>query len=244
MLTAANAVPKILLAFLILLVSIAETSASSVYSYDASLGTLPEAQGFTRGETGSPPEPTVGGGILHQFPGLSGPDVQFWQNNSVPLDFTTTPYYLEADLHVISSNFVPPNREGYYLHVIDSAGRGFAVGISNDLIRLSADNNIDPGSDTVAAAFDPTGAFHTYRLVIDGGTGTLFIDGTVFLSMPIGTELRPDATNRVLFGDESGLGVSESELRSFEFGVVPEPATLSLGILSALFAAMMIRRHF
>lgn len=226
----------------LLLGSCTAAYASSLYSYDASLGTLPEAQGFDRVESGSPPVPTVGGGILHQFPGAV-PSVQAWQNNSIPLDFTTTPYFLEVDLHVISSNFVPPNRVGYYLEVSDSARRDFAVGISNDLIRLTTHANFEAGTKTVSAAFNPRDGFHTYWLVIDAGMGTLYVDGTALLALPIDPSVRPEpeVANRVIFGDLSGLGVSETELRSFQFGVVPEPGTLLLAALGL--AGILLHRR-
>lgn len=47
------------------------TVPSTIYQYDPGLGTLPEAQGFTRIQDAPRPEPIVAGGVLHQFPQVS-----------------------------------------------------------------------------------------------------------------------------------------------------------------------------
>jgi PEP-CTERM motif len=218
--------------------------AGIIYNYDPALGTLPEAQGFTRFENmpGAPP-PTVSGGVLHQFRSADN-NSQFWYANSVPLDFATTSYVLEANLHVISSDYIPNigtgQRSGYYLAAIDAVGHIFAVGIASGGITINTDAGFDPNNGVPFTSFDTTDAFHMYRLIIADGMGTLFIDGNLFVATPLGVAglVDPVLDNRVLFGDLSGQGASETELHSFGFLSVPEPGSLwlagvGLGILAA-----------
>lgn len=191
-------------------------------TYDPNLGTLPDAQGFTREEDPGFPVPVVGGGVLHTFAQTVPSATQYWYNNSNPLDFSTTPYSLEATLQVISSNYVFPlgdgtQRSGYYLWAIDAAGRSVAVGIASDGITINTDAGFTPDNGVPFTSFNTTDAFHTYRLLIANGVVTLFIDGTLFATTPVGGEIRTDVPNRVIFGDASGVGVSEIELRLFQF---------------------------
>jgi|GEM_PF-4405174 len=210
---------------------------AGIYLYDPGLGTLPEEQGFTRFDNfGTEPEPIVSGGLLHQFSSGAGPSggAQYWTMNSAPLDFVTTPYALEADLLVLSSNYDPvstfPNqRSGYYLGATDSSGHAFAVGIASAGITINTDLGFSPTNGVPFTAFDTTNAFHTYRLLIDSGVGSLFIDGNLFASTPLGGAVNPGAANRVLFGDLSGAGASETDLRDFSFGT-PESNMLSAQI--------------
>jgi hypothetical protein len=234
------------LGILVALASTAEKAqGANIYTYDASLGTLPEAQGFTRIEDDpDAPAPTVGGGVLHQF-SQSLDRAQWWQANSVPLDFTTTLYTLTADLHVISSNYLPSidgtgnQRSGYYLGASDAVGHEFAVGIASNGITINTDLGFNAQNGVTFTPFNTTDSFHLYRLVIDNGMGNLFIDGNFFAATPLGpplVDVAPFIANRVLFGDASGLGVSETELRSFQLSSVPEPGSfvlLALGSLGA-----------
>lgn len=210
---------------------------AAVYLYDPGLGTLPEDQGFTRFDNfGTEPEPIVSGSLLHQFSSGAGPTggAQYWTRNSEVLDFATTSYALEADLLVHSSNYdlvstFPNQRSGYYLGATDSSGRAFAVGIASTGITINTDLGFSPTNGVPFTPFDSTDAIHTYRLLIDSGVGSLFIDGTLFASTPLGGAVNPGAANRVLFGDLSGAGASETDLGGFSF-VTPESDMLSAQI--------------
>ena len=223
------------------------SSAAFIYQYEASLGTLPQAQGWTFFQDTPPlPAPTVSGGILHQFPNPNPPQTQFWFQNSVPLNFSTTSYTYELDLHIISSNYInfgSAQRSGYYMDAFDQIGQGFGVGIAGNGITINTDENFNPNNGVRFTPFNSTDGFHLYRLTIGQGVGSLFIDGTLFASTPLALApgRAPGVFNRVDFGDASGVGVSESELRSARFGpapsAVPEPAsliTLGTGVLALL----------
>lgn len=229
-----------------------EGRADIIYSYNAGLGTLPTTQGWTLYQD-SPnlPAPTVSAGILHQFPNPNPPQSQFWFQNSVPLNFSTTSYTYELDLHIISSNYInfgSAQRSGYYMLAFDQIGRGFAVGIAGNGITINTDENFNPNNGVRFTPFNTTDGFHLYRLTIGQGVGSLFIDGTLFASTPLALApgRDPGNFNGVYFGDGSGVGVSESELRSARFGILatPEPATLLVFGVGAvgLLAARLRRR--
>jgi hypothetical protein len=62
--------------------------AGIIYSYDASLGTLPTSQGWQLTDSGGSPAPSIMVGALHQGP-TSFSGRQYWSQSSVARDFTT-----------------------------------------------------------------------------------------------------------------------------------------------------------
>lgn len=210
-------------------------SAPGLYSYDASLGTMPEQQGFTRTNGNSTgPEPVVADGSLHQFEDTSPDATEYWVGSGQPLDFANKSYVMEATLEVISSNYIPDigtgQRSGYYFTMTDAAGRHFAIGIAADGITINTDSAYHPSNGVPFTAFDTTGGFHTYRFVIDNGVGALSIDGVLFASVPVGGAVRADIANFVAFGDGSGRGISETYLQRY----LLEEAQADVAVLNAV----------
>ncbi len=101
-------------------------SAAVIVSYNAALGTLPESQGFQRYEDAGYPAATVSGGMLHQYPQTATASDEYWYNSGSNIDFSTRAYALDADLHVISSNYLPNigtgPRFGYYFNLMATDG--------------------------------------------------------------------------------------------------------------------------
>src|SRR5439155_6941614 len=111
------------LAFLVL------TSNQPAYAqsfYDAGLGTLPEAQGWTFISVFPNPAPVVSGGALHAIDSAGG---QFWLRVDSSIDFSQ--FVLEANLRVNSSNYIANvgtgTREGYYLAVRANNGEDYTI---------------------------------------------------------------------------------------------------------------------
>jgi hypothetical protein len=195
-------------------------------TYDPSLGTLPEAQGFTRMDEGGSPNPTVTGGMLNQGP-TSYFARQYWQSISeVPIDFANG-FTLEATLKVLQSSYEPDTciegqRAGYYLGVTDKDGRSFDVGMGCHGLFIGNDDREDV-STAPFAAFDSTDAFHTYRLVVTDKGGTLYIDNKSVLSTPLGKPIASPVPNRVYFGDGSSRGWSWTQLSIFRYTLTDTP---------------------
>lgn len=233
-------------------VTIAATSASyaNTIVYNPSLGTLPQAQGFTlQNDPPASPDPTVSAGILHQGPtALNG--YQFWTNTSVPLDFAAG-FTIEANLKVLSSNYYTnvfnEHRSGYYFLANDSLVRSFAIGIASTGITINTDAVNATNQGLTFTPFDTTDAYHTYRFVSQSGTGKLYIDNTLFGSVAMGSGgmLPAIYANRVAFGDASSVGSSQTQLKSFLYsdGVlapsVPEPTTTTLLTLGVFALALV-----
>ena len=208
-----------------LLVFPAYCQAEAMKTYDATLGTLPDAQGWELQErTPSSPPCTIQGDGMHQ--GLTTwSGFQTWHSFDVPFNFTEDYVFMEAELKVISSSYDPFPRAGYGLVMADALERLFAVQIAGDRIFIT--NSVQSGTET--RAFDSTDDFHHYRFVVTDASGKLYIDADPipFLSLAVGSPWPSGADNGAFFGDATALGQSETLLRSFAFGV-PEPSTLIL----------------
>lgn len=226
-------------AMLIAIVSLAlafarPVAAATWTTYDASLGTLPEAQGWVRTDDISPPGPYVVEmvpGDLHlstlglQATGASGGGV-YWEHTAPGLDFTSE-FTVEADLRIASSPDHTINltsgwpRSGYYLAVTDANGRVFWVAFGSHEIALSNTFFGAYGSpNTVILSLDTTDRHHLYRLQrAPSGGATLLVDGVPALSMSNSTPGAPGTTPSVVFGDGTYWANSDSYLASVRFAL-------------------------
>jgi hypothetical protein len=190
---------------------------AAVVVYDPSLNTLPSAQGFTLTEDPpASPAPTVTGGILSQGPtSLTGD--QFFHRNDFPFNLDDG-FTLEVTVKVISSTYDPnaggsgSQRSGWYMEGIDQLGRRFIIGFDSSGVTVNTDANLQVANSLLVRPFNTTDGFHNYRLVVAGGTGTLFIDNISRGSLPIGPVVDPATANRVFFGDGTAGGDSETRL--------------------------------
>ena len=236
--------------FAALLICISPTSAKSnvIVMYDPSLGTLPQAQGFSSFEVdGLSPAPSVSGGILYQGP-TNFTGEQWFQRNDIPFNFDDG-FTLEATLKIISSTYEPnaggpgSQRSGFYLDAIDELGRIFITGISSGGVTVNTDHYLSTANGITFRSFNTTDAFHQYRLVVADGVATLLIDNTTYGSTPIGSALYPSVANRVDFGDETGGGNSQTQLTSFKYTYpVPEPGKFLL-FASGLVLLFFLRKE-
>ena len=203
-------------------------SAERMLTYDPSLGTLPEAQGWSLVESGTHPAPFVSGGVLHQ--GLTTGPSQFWTGTySTPADFSIDTITMEARLHVLSSDLGFPGgkpRTGYFITVRDQTGRLFLVGMGTDRVILR--NSSGASSAVGQHLFDTTDGFHDYQLVVDSSGAQLSVDGSFVLSMPLGPTEPGTVAN---FGAVASGFRSETDLAYLTISnqvVVPEPSTFAL----------------
>lgn len=202
--------------------ALAAASGADVREYQASLGTLPTAQGWLTLDSGNHPAPFVSGGVLHQGPTVAACSAgyQFFYVDDAPFDFDCGVTW-EAELRVIASNDVympnmgcsdPAWRAGYYLQINDAQERLFYVGITSNAVFLANAHVQDPVTYP-RIVVDTTLAYHTYRLDVVQGLATLYYDGAPIASLPVGTDTNPGGANQVDFGDTTHAGTSETELR-------------------------------
>lgn len=231
-----------LLPALLVAVIAAPGAASAWVTYDAALGSLPQAQGWTFNEQLSPPMPYplgVTGGALHfstmgfanNDPVNEGAGV-WWSRTDVTLDFDGE-FEVEASVrigsapdHAVAGSFGWP-RPGYSLSVGDVQGRVFWIGFGSNEVFLSNTVYGQYGSgNTVVTSFNTTDAQHVYRLErAPGGVGAaLLIDGVQRLVLPSLGAVEQSG-GLVYFGD----GTFWSNSESYTAWVRYRGATVSVG---------------
>ncbi len=214
------------LAFLLASPTMASPTMASVLSYEASLGSLPDAQGWTIVESGAAsPTPTISSGLLQQgMTSFTG--YQYWTGNPGSLNFADAPIAVDVRLHIVSASLnVPAGRAGYAFGLIDDIGRYAIAFISSSEVFLVNDQFTTKSS---IVDFDSTDGFHDYHLVAGPGGLTLSIDGNLLVSQSLGTL---SAEGHVAwFGDGTAGGNNQSELQFLSVGTVGVAEPVSLGL--------------
>lgn len=212
----------------------AANTLATVVTYDPSLGTLPTAQGWTFGGTTLAGANASSGTLTYGPTTTSG--TTFW-NYDLPdntMDFSTTTWSMTANVRLSGAtwgNVSGFRRGGFVMLLADDAGRWITADIGDNSISLRNDNN---GTSDPSASVSLTGSFHTVQLVASPTGGQLFVDGTLRVSLAMGSGF--GSRNYMSFGEGSILASAAST----EIGgivVVPAPApALALGCVG-LFAA-------
>ncbi len=180
--------------------------------FDANLGILPQATGWTYSGDGANPSPFISGGLLHEDTTAGG---QYWTKVDSSIDLSQTAVF-EARLRIISSNYIPNvgtgTREGYYFGIVDASGKSYSIGLADSGFNI---NSISVPNQPLTP-FAIAGGFHTYRFEITNGLASFLIDGSV-----VATNLTPvsaAASYNLTFGGASGGSLSNSDLEYFCYG--------------------------
>jgi hypothetical protein len=219
---------------------LATTTLADTREYQASLGSLPTAQGWHLFELDGGPSPTVAAGVLHQGPTVStcgSGGYQYYVVNDIACDFANS-VAMEANLRVIASNDVSGSsmgcpgspdvwRAGYYLQLTDVHEHVFYVGITQGAVFLANNNSQDP--NTCPRRMVDTTQFHTYRITVVQNVATLYYDDSPIDWLPVGTDLNPGAGNNADFGDTSHMGGSTTELTYARFTTASDIVSFCAG---------------
>jgi hypothetical protein len=188
------------------------SNASGQTVYDASLGTLPQNQGWTYSGDNGNPSPVVSGGILSENTTVGG---QYWTSPNAALNLSQ-PLVIEANLHIISSNYIANagmgTREGYYLFVRDQNSNTFSVGLADSGFNINTTSVSNQALTPYPAPI--TGGFHIFRVQLRNGVGSLSIDNVlVAANVPFSP---PDGNvgPGVFFGAVASASINVSELKS------------------------------
>jgi len=181
-------------------------------SYDASLGTLPEDQGWDR-TVQEPVTVSLGAGELevssmpftqNTCDSTSEPQFVFWRPEVLEIDFAAGAR-LSARLRVVASQYeILPcvfwYRPGFSFALVSTTTRqAFWSGLGESRVFLSNDFYAPSGSPAVVEApLVTTDAFHDYELEVLGTRAVLSVDGVPLLEL---NELGP-----VLSGASSWIG--------------------------------------
>lgn len=236
------------------------TVASSVsmaqfdFSYDASLGTFPDDQGWER-RVGLPEQvtATVFGGVLSQStlplavtpcpnPEPGAGRSLFWRILGQPFSFEDGVVF-EAELRVLSSQDGAcicdrPNsseRSGIRMTLVDSNRQLFSVGLQVGRVALANDAfAYCNGPAVVYAAVDTTSDFRKYRLEVNGPVAVLYVDGEPAASHTGYGNPQAGAGSGILLGDATSWSNSSFEVRSFRVSTGscnPSDLAIPFGVL-------------
>lgn len=191
-----------------LLATLLLTAASALMgsTYDAGLGTLPTAQGFTYVDVTGNPAPAVINGLLHDVSTSGG---QYWMIPDT-VDFSGH-VTLTADLRINSSNYVPNigtgTREGYYLALQDINGLDYIVGLASQGFNI---NTISVPNQPLTP-YPVAGSFHIFTIDVNNFKASFSIDGNMLAS-----NIAPSSglVGSSLFGPSAGASRSDSDLRT------------------------------
>lgn len=204
--------------------------AAAVTLYDAALGSLPSAQGWSSLQLGAAPTQSVAGGAYRLD--TTGPGVVYFGNaRSASLD-TAAGFDLSFSLQVLSEAHTSSNRSGYSMVMVGAdPTKALEIAFWSDHVWAYDFNAADGFVHGADAAFDTT-QVRQYELSVRHSNFTLTGDGALLLAGALRdyTLGGPPYTspNFLFFGDDSSRGNSVTELGSVTLTPVPEPASAAL----------------
>lgn len=192
-------------------------------TYNAALGSLPTAQGWSLVSTNDFPPATVSGGTLQTGP-TSVAGFEYWQVGAPIANFADLSS-IRSELRIVSSGWVNnPARSGFNLS-LQSPTRFFNLLIASDRIAL-INNTSGPAVSTYM--MDTTSQFRTYELKVSGNSAEVFVDGVSRLTAAQGGVIA--GTGLAWFGDGTTLAGGSAQVKWVEANAVPEPSLLLLGV--------------
>lgn len=203
------------------LITSSALGANCDWLYRPALFSLPQAQGWPFDGTAQA-NATASSGVLVYGPAGQG-GTTFWDANVPPnaMDFTKFDWSLETEVRLTGAthgNVSGYRRGGFVLILSDKAGRWIVADIGSTRLSLRNDNfgTSDPQLNVTL-----NDAFHTVRLTAGPTGGRLFVDGTLVLTLPLGSGLTP---NRANFGDGSVLASATlTEIKRVDLIPAQEP---------------------
>ncbi len=195
------------------------------HGYDASLGSLPSAQGFVHQLTDPPPNDLLTEGnysvvVSALVQGDTGgpntdPGNTQWYESVPPIfDFDRDEMVVDLRLKIVASTLNPPGggagRAGFGVTLVDSGRRMVTLYVGETGAFISGGVG-----ESGLHAMVTTDGFHDYRLQVDGGGVSLEVDGAPAVSAAyddLGISGPPG--NVLRFGDLSALESSSSEIES------------------------------
>ncbi|MFZ2875417.1 MAG: hypothetical protein WAZ94_13170 [Phycisphaerales bacterium] len=198
--------------------------------YDPSLGTLPQAQGWTfPGNTLA--GAAVSGGVLSYGPTTTS-GTTFWRADPGSIDFSLQTFSISALVRLNGSTFGNPSgyrRGGFNLGLRDDTGRWIHSEFGDTMADI---RNDDHGTTDPTFAVTLDDAFHLLTLEAGPAGGKLYIDGTLRLSLPLGSS--PGVAGGH-FGESSVLA-SAVGTDIARVVLTPTPGTLALSSVGLLVA--------
>lgn len=230
---------------------LATAAQAEIATWYASSGLLPTqaSPAWTLTDTANPENPVLLDGVLTIATSAQGETMLYEMEGAAAALPASGPYWMEATMQYVSGAWNTSWWRAPALMAIRfDNGRLAIAEFRRDSIFLRAgDNTLGAINNSV----DTDGAFHTYRMEVQGTTSgsivNLFQDGQLILS------------DNSVYNSGSSLGVSFGESSVLAYGVsrwtyvshnmaavaspVPEPASGALLMLGALGVAATVRRR-
>jgi hypothetical protein len=200
-----------------------------ISAYHPSLGTLPQAQGWTLESNGSNPTVSIASGVLAQGP-TAYTGWQFWRQSTTPYDFDTgVGLVAEFSLKLVSATYADFGSywlPGWAAVFTDRNNKTIVVGVTDTGIRVS-NSLVTSSFSTPFIPLNTTSQYNSYKLVANANGVTLFVNGSLIASLGPAVAYSVDANspspNGVYFGDSTGTGQNQSLLQYFSYGVSGVP---------------------
>ncbi len=225
---------------------------ADVVLYDAAQNTLPAAQGWVFGNTGTAATQSITGGAL-TLDSTANNDTSAGYSTTLPFPFNiapplnpplvrTTGYTIAFDARVVSESHVSNDRAGFSFIAIGNDLQGIELGFWTD--QIWAQNVGFTHGEGVEA--DTTTALNRYALSVLGSTYTLNANGNGILTGSLRDYSSSAFTvyrtpNLIFLGDDTTSARAKTELTRVTFNAQPVPEPSSLALLAAgagLFAAI------
>jgi uncharacterized membrane protein YgcG len=196
--------------------------------YDASLGTLPTAQGFSLFDDQWVAAPFVRQGVLEQ--GMTDFSTCQFHHARHDTNFADG-VVVRASIYVHSSTYhlnscASAIRFGYYLGAIDREGRMAYVGLGDGHVFVLTHPLDRPDANRPVVSYPVRGGWRDIEMIIKPEGIDLRIDGASVRRYPLGAAgVVAPGEPRVIFGDGTACGASRTSLRWVEFAALePCPA--------------------
>jgi hypothetical protein len=214
----------------------ASPSARAQTLYDASLGTLPEAQGWLYGSFGNVTKTVTNDSVLFDTSATTSTEAGWSEFGAADLN-RTNGFTLLFNVLLNSETHVSTNRAGFSIIVLGDDKRGIELGFWTNTVFAQSDSPLFTHAED--AHFSTTGSFVNYALNLHATNYILQANGTPILSGPVRNYTAfsgaPDpysTPNFIFFGDDTTSASASVNVRALTLILPPTLTTSAPGVIS------------
>ena len=212
--------------------------------YDASLGTLPAAQGWSFAALFGSPSQSVGGNVLN----LDTTSTSAIRAGYLRLDQvidSATGVRLSFSAQLLTEVHASYDRAGFSVILLNEASRGIELGFWTTPGRIWAQSG-PAFTQAEGAAFSTGAAIIDYTLELQGGSYALSAGGKPVLNGPTrdysSFGFPYNVKNFIFFGDDTMSARASVDLATIAISVVPEPGGAAMMLAGLALVAAALRK--